>query len=262
MKIVISPSKSDIFSQILQGLQKFSTEINFNFSNEELYIQAMDASHCSIFDMKIKKEWFELFEVDDNNTMGMNVSILYRIFHTRESSQKIVLEMEENADKLNIDFENTDKTNKLAFPRSYEVPLMDLETDVLHIPECTYHVSFIMESKPFSALINQLASFGDALCLSCNVNNVFLETKGDDGNMKVDILLNDESYVEEVDIELAEEETLLYHYSIKFIENFCAFSKLTKVVKVNLQQDIPMKMEYEVDEYCIINLFLAPKIDD
>ena len=178
MKVIICPNKSDIFSQILQGLQKFAGEINFNFSNDELYIQAMDASHCSIFDMKINKEWFEFFEVDEDVTLGVNVSIMYRIFHTRESSQKIVLEFEENSDKLNIDFENTDKNNKLAFPRSYQIPLMDLDVDVLSIPLCDYHVSFIMESKPFSALIGQLAPFGDSLCISCNVNNVFLETKG------------------------------------------------------------------------------------
>ena len=99
MKVIICPNKSDIFSQILQGLQKFAGEINFNFSNDELYIQAMDASHCSIFDMKINKEWFEFFEVNEDVTLGVNVSIMYRIFHTRESSQKIVLEFEENSDK-------------------------------------------------------------------------------------------------------------------------------------------------------------------
>ena len=137
---------------------------------------------------------------------------------------------------------------------------MDLDSEILSIPDCDFNVEFSLESKPFATLIDQLAIFGDNIEFVCSEENMNLITTGDFGTMKVNLLEEDKKYVEEIVVGLEEE--MKFNYSIKFLQMFCSFSKIIPNVKVNLLENTPMRMQYKLDDDSYIHLFLAPKIDD
>jgi proliferating cell nuclear antigen len=217
----------------------------------------MDSSHCSMFEIKITKEWFDLFQVDEELTLGINTDILYKIFHTKQNNQYIELQCED-ADRLSINFINLE--NSSDFPKEYEISLMDIDSEILHIPDCDFNVEFSLESKPFSTVIDQLAIFGDNIEFCCSEENMDLIAKGDLGTMKVNLLEEDKKYVEEIIIGLDDEKK--FNYSIKFLQMFCSFSKIIPNVKINLLENVPMRMQYSLTENSYIHLFLAPKIED
>tara|TARA_Y100001970_G_C14243165_1_gene866187 strand:- start:863 stop:1639 length:777 start_codon:yes stop_codon:yes gene_type:complete len=254
---IVDKSKCDIFAGILQNLNKFATDINFYFNKDHLYIQGMDQSHCSMFEIKINASWFELYEINESIILGINTLILFKIMNTRQQNQLIELLCESN-DKLSINFINSENNNE--FPKQYEINLMDLDNEILSIPDCDFNVEFSLESKPFATLIDQLAIFGDNIEFVCSEENMNLITTGDFGTMKVNLLEEDKKYVEEIVVGLEEE--MKFNYSIKFLQMFCSFSKIISNVKVNLLENTPMRVQYKLDDDSYIHLFLAPKIDD
>ena len=56
MKLIIgNKKKAQIFTAIFQNLNRFTVDVNLYFKKQELYIQGMDSSHCSMFEIVLKK---------------------------------------------------------------------------------------------------------------------------------------------------------------------------------------------------------------
>ena len=84
MKLVIAnKKKAQIFTAIFQNLNKFTADINIHFREDDFYIQGMDTSHCSMFEITLKKDWFEDYVNNENSVIGVNASVLYKIFNTK-----------------------------------------------------------------------------------------------------------------------------------------------------------------------------------
>ena len=53
-------------------------------------------------------------------------------------------------------------------------------------------------------------------------------------------------------------------YSIKYISDFCSFSKINPKVNIMFRDGMPMVVHYELEnsEDSYVKFYLAPKIDD
>ena len=50
--VIEKGKKSFIFSEILKKLKLFTETVIINFNDEHMYIQGMDASHITVFELK------------------------------------------------------------------------------------------------------------------------------------------------------------------------------------------------------------------
>ena len=64
MNILISQAgKCEIFSQVFQHIKLFTEHINIHFRENGLYIQTMDGSHVSIFELSMPNTWFDEYKL-------------------------------------------------------------------------------------------------------------------------------------------------------------------------------------------------------
>ena len=56
--------KSEIFTSIFQHIRLFTEHINITFSKERMYLQSMDSSRVSIFELILPAEWFDIYDFD------------------------------------------------------------------------------------------------------------------------------------------------------------------------------------------------------
>ena len=64
--------------------------------------------------------------------------------------------------------------SKTVFDKSFEVPLVDIDSELLQIPETEYPAEFSMPSISFASLIGQLKQFGDNLTIECTEEHIHL----------------------------------------------------------------------------------------
>ena len=73
MKVLITSSKNILcLLEILKVIKKSLTRRIFVFSKDEVYIQVMDNSHICLFDTHINRNWFEIYEVEDDEVISLN----------------------------------------------------------------------------------------------------------------------------------------------------------------------------------------------
>lgn len=265
MDIVINgPEKCSTFCQLFQHLKLFSSNINIQFESNRMYIQTMDSSRISIIEVILPHTWFFSYSVTESVCIGVNTNNLFKILSSRENSQNISIRFDtENSDVLYISFHSD---NKAVFDREFEMPLIELESEIMSIPPYDTNADITMCSSNFASIVSQLKMFGDNVNISCNENKIVLSSSSQEtGKMNVNIEIDDlNSFAinDGVELELS--------FSLQYLNNICLYHKISREIEVKFTEGYPLKAIYHLDlnddsssdTSARIIFYLAPRIDD
>ena len=273
MKIILS-NKADIFASIFLNVKNFTDHINIDFNNERMYFQTMDTSHVSIVELTIPSGWFDKYECPETKSIGISAGIVGKILSLKDKTQ--ILELEVNEDKLLIHFLNkpgavvdasaptatsastAGTTNNAIFEKHFEIPLIDIDSQGMTIPEIEYQAEFSLSSTYFADMINQLKIFGDTMEIECSEETITLYSKTqENGKMSVDINIDNLT-----SFAIEEAASLKLSYSLNYLHLICAFHRLSKYVEVKLCNDYPLQVAYSLGQDAVLALYLAPKIEE
>jgi len=261
MNLTISnPVKADHFTAIFQHLKLFTDPINIRFETTGIYIQTMDTTHVSIFELKIPSGWFDKYCHTGTSAIiiGLSSSLLFKILNTRDRAQSIMIS-QEITDKLSVQFSCIGETEvKGVFDKHFEIPLMDITEEHMTIPDIDFQAEIALPSSTFASIIQQLKLFGETIDISCNEEKILLCSNSiENGRMYVEIKIDD---VDEFSIN--EGENLEVSYSLNILNNICLYHKIAKNISIQLCNDYPMCIAYDLGDGGSVVFYLAPKIRD
>jgi proliferating cell nuclear antigen len=164
----------------------------------------------------------------------------------------ITLHYEGAADSIEIDLTNA----KGEFNKYFKVPLIDMESDLLEIPNVDYDVEFSIKAKKMNELISQLATFGDVIDIKCSEDKIDLISKGDGGEMLVNIPINDLS-----EFSISEGQIIDISYSLNYINKMCITTKLSSEIEMSISDNMPLRIKYDLGNNSSVMFFLAPKVE-
>jgi len=247
-------SKCETFQVIFQNIRLFSENINIMFKTDCMAIQTMDSSHISIFELNLPNTWFESYSVDKDTVIGVNSILFLKMLSTREKGQSILIELlSDDTDKINIQFQSDNS----MFNKHFELPMVDLDTDILSIPDMEYQAEFSLPSAHLFGLVNQLKLFGDSMDISCSEEKIVLcSNSTESGKMMVNINIDDM-----VSFAIDEGESLNMSFSLNHLYNMVQFHKISTNTEVFLKDGYPIKLRVLLQE-AYICMYLAPKIKD
>jgi proliferating cell nuclear antigen len=258
--LITNQAKADSFATIFQHIKLFTEHVNIMFEKEKMFIQAMDSSRISIFELYLPATWFDRYEHSRAGTivLGVNSIILFKVLNTRDKTQSIHIKFDESQDdKLFLNFTSE---SKAVFDRHFETPLMDIDEEMMSIPVIDYQAEFSLSSVNFANLVNQLKMFGDTMQIECSETAIKLcATSLDTGKMFVDIPIDDLTA-----FSINEGETLNLSFALPYLHNICLYSKLSKEVELGISDNYPIKIQYSLtdgDDDARIVYYLAPKLE-
>lgn len=270
MKITLSnKQKVSQFSSILKNLKNFSNDIEIHISPSKMFAQVMDNSHACLFELHLDAEWFETYEVEQEVVLGINCELLSRVLNCLDANQKIEIKYEEDSDNLFITlFPNEGESGII---KEFKMPLIDIETDILDVPDAEFTADIEMLSQEFSELVSQLSIFGQDLQIRCK-DDIRVTGKGELGSM--DAIIKEDDIIM---FAIEEDKELSLLYAMSYVLLITSFSKVNKKVQIHISEEIPMKIQYSMDSFMdenddndeesegdknFIRFFLAPKIED
>jgi len=296
--VIEKGNKSFIFSEILKKIKIFTDTMVINFNDNHMYIQGMDSSHIVIFELKINSTWFDTYLItkEHNYEYGINTNIISKILSVRDENQHIRLHQDDdNIDKLEISFINItpkedikkstlDKNNEIkinvkkktkkneeskkkvekleetnsCYEKFFEIPLVDIDYDKLEIPPTEYDTTLQIESKNIKNLIDNFALFeSSTIDFIFNEEDITIRTNGIETNMEVNILHD------QMELYSITENTIFTNsFSLKFLQNLCQFSKISKFVQIQQTKSMPIEFTYMIDDENTFRFYLAPSIND
>lgn len=252
-------AKAESFAGVFQHIKLFTEHINILFQEDKMFVQGMDGSRVSIFEIYLPATWFDKYELTTGAdvTLGINVNIFSRILATRDKTQMMRLQFQANDDKLYVDYVAVAAPN--VYDKHFEMPLMEIDNEMMLIPESESQAEFSVPSTKFAVLVDQLKLFGDTIQFDCSEQQIQLSASSlDYGKMSVEIPIDDLTA-----FSINEGDEMSLTYSLVHLHNICLYSKMAPEIMVSMSNNFPIKMVFLLPgEEAKIVFYLAPKISD
>lgn len=275
------PIKAELFVAIFQHVPKFTDHVNIMLEADRFYVQSINSSHVIIMEVVLPASWFSVYSVLPEITMiGLQSSLFYKVLKKREKHQKIHLEcLDGSTDYLEVHFTSADSSDtvsaketvidKTIFDKHFHIPSIDIETELVAIPEMEYQAEFVLGSDAFANLITQLKDFGDALEIECSEEKIELRANSsENGRMLTSIPIEDLS-----EYAIEDGEKIVSEFALKYLHEIGSYKSISKHVEISLSRDFPMRIlfrlggggEVDNDKEVVepkLLFFIAPKMAD
>jgi proliferating cell nuclear antigen len=252
-------TNGSILKKLIESLKDLVNDANIDCSEEGLSIQAMDSSHVSLCAVALRADGFDHFRCDRDISLGFSSANLSKILKCADNGDVITLKAEDTADSLTLMFESANQDRISDF----ELKLMDIDADHLGIPDTEYKTTIRMPSAEFQRIIRDLQVLGDTCVISCTKEGVRFSVTGDLGTGNVLVRANagvDKDEKDQVVIEMDEPVELTF--ALRYLNFFTKATTLGPVVVISMSPDVPIVVEYPIEQIGHIKYYLAPKIDD
>jgi len=139
--------------------------------------------------------------------------------------------------------------------------LLDIDSDALGIPETDYKSVVKTSSPEFQKICSNLTTWGDTVVIKTSKDDVTFSVSGEigSGNIKLKPHAADDEEGGTA-IDLTEAVTLTF--ALRKLVAFTKATSLSSSVTISLSPDIPLAVEYTIEQMGYIRYYLAPKIED
>ena len=104
----------------------------------------MDGSQAALFELILKNDWFTSYEVEKEVVLGINCELIAKVLHCLNNNQTITIEYD-TKDDLTISL--IPREGEKCMTKEFTIPLMDLESQLMEIPEADYVADLEMDSQ-------------------------------------------------------------------------------------------------------------------
>ena len=245
------------FKSIMNFIANIIGDGNFSFTEEGITFTSMDSSQISLIDMLIPKQFFSAYnpQAEDGTfiTLGINIKLLVKVLNRANKNDEIILKVGDN-DNIDLSFV-TSKYNKC-----YCLKLMDISDSGISPFDADSPVEITIESKYFSELVNDFNDIAEDITFKITKDaeeegqNISLTGKGDMSGLEM-VLCNEDLEIEGIkDVKL--------DFAIKNLLNFTRGSSINKQMRIQLDNDFPMKLTYPIFDDGYIEYYIAPRVEE
>jgi len=248
-----------VFKQLIEALKDLVQDANIDCTADEISIQAMDSSHVSLVQVALQSNGFDHYRCDRAISLGFNSTNMSKILKCAGNDDVITLKADDSAEVLTLMFEAPSQ-DRIA---DFELKLMDINSETLGIPDTSYLCTIKMPSGEFQRIIRDLQVLGDTCIISCTKEGVRFSVSGDLGTGNV-LLRNNTgpSEKEEDQVMIDMEEPVELTFALRYLNFFTKATSLGPTVILSMSPEVPIVVEYPIEETGHIKYYLAPKIDE
>jgi len=252
-------TEGGMLKKITEAMKDLVTEANFDCSTTGISLQAMDSSHVSLVALLLRADGFDHFRCDRNISLGINLGSMSKVLKCCNNDDILTLKSDDNADTMTFMFENQ-SSDRIS---DFELKLMDIDAEHLGIPDTDYKSTVKMPAAEFQRVCKDLSVLGDTVTIAIGKEGVKFSVSGELGSGNMTIRPNTSvDTKEEEQVEVNFEEPVALNFALRYLNFFTKATPLSGTVLLSLSKDVPLVVEYRLEDLGHIRFYLAPKIED
>ena len=248
MKFIIKEETKIVqFIELFKFMKNLSQYVTLNCTEERINIQILDESHVSLLDIKFKGEWFSEYIFIKNETFSINNNVFNKLLHLYTIGS--TLECCLNDDKFDVSFLHS-MQNKY-----FTIHLIDIEKDILSSENET-DLDFSIKTKLLDKYINDIATFGEEIEISCKNDKLYLSSNNEEGKITIEIENKNMDSFNVVD-----DYNASFKFCLKYIQYITKLKIVFDVTHIYLNENLPIMITFDNIDI-EIKYYIAPKINE
>uniref|UniRef100_T1GX93 Proliferating cell nuclear antigen PCNA C-terminal domain-containing protein n=1 Tax=Megaselia scalaris TaxID=36166 RepID=T1GX93_MEGSC len=140
--------------------------------------------------------------------------------------------------------------------------LMNIDQEHLEIPETDYDCVIKMPSMEFAKICRDLSQFGESITICCTKDGVRFSASGDVGVANVNLAQTYKVDKEEEAVTIDLQAAVSLTFATRYLTHFIKATPLSAQVQLSISKEVPLIVEYPIEDFGFIRYYLAPKIED
>lgn len=230
------------FKSLLEVLKDIINDVNICFDSSGMKIIALDVARVTLVYVFMASENFEEYSCPKEISIGINVGNMFKLLKSINNND--ILSMDVVDENLNVVVANDSK----KIISKFSIKLLDLNEDILEIPEIEMSVATPISSIDFQKTIRDMSNIGSELMIHRKDTSITFTCEGDFASKETTIEQN-----EDVPFDINGT------FSLKYLSMFTKASILCPIVQI--LQDVsegPAIFKYNVANLGELKFFLAP----
>ena len=244
----ISHSSCKVIKNSLNILKEFLDETIFLFSTKGIGIADMDVSKTIFISLKIKKEEFNIYNVEQDIKIALSLTEINEIFKKAKEDEAFTIEADK--DKISIEI-------KGDTIRRYNLPLIDMEYKDINEPAYNFKTSFTLPKNILQQVVDNGLILSNELII--NIRDKKLGFAVQETNKSATFEMSDLVY-KSIGI-ISSESEITSKYSLEWLDKICKSMNpiASECCFIELGNDFPIKLTFK-DGNFRSTFYLGPRI--
>jgi proliferating cell nuclear antigen len=263
--IDISTSQVTSIKQLIEALKELIVDTSIIFDQTGIKIANVDHGHIVVIHMKLYASEFERYYCEQPILAGTNLMNLFKITKTINNGDTLTFFMEKNernsADYLGIKIENT-YNNRMS---TFFLKLMDVDNDYAGFGDIEYNSIITMSSNEFKKIITDMYNFSPNVEIRNIANQLIFRCEG--SFCELETIMTDNPLKDENTNEVKRNITIYNNNSegitqgvfcLRLLSLFTKCTNLSSTVELNIGNNLPLVVHYNIATLGVIKLCVAP----
>ena len=265
----ISTSQVSSIKTLVEALKELLIETSVMFDETGIKIYTIDTKHICIIHVKLSASEFERYYCEKPISIGVNMINLYKIIKTINNGDTLTFFMDPNErfgmDTLGIRIENGIKNTRIV----YHLSLYEIDSEEFKIDPIQYSSIINMPSSDFQKIIRDMNNLSQSVEIRNVGNQLMFRCKGD--FCEFELVWTDNPTIDESTHEV-KRNIIIYNkdsekitqgiFNLKYLSLFTKCTNLSSTVELNIENDMPLVVHYNIATLGKIRLCVAPSTID
>jgi len=241
--------QASAFRTVFEVLKDIINDVNLVFRPEGLVVVTLDTARVTLVHLVMQAENFEEYHCEGEHTAGLNVSNTYKLLKSVTNTDTLSMSIDDSY-LLHIHIDNAAKKSSTSF----EFKLLDINDDMLSVPEIEMNVLTTIPSVDFQRVTRDMNNLAQDIRITRKKNTIELECEGGFANQKTILEC----------VEPGKDKALGNVFSLKYINMFTRATSLCSSVQLMQHDDddnMPIVFRYTVANLGELKFYLAPKVE-
>lgn len=249
---------------VIDAINSLLTDINFTFFKPDkennnpgsLVLKEINKTGKILVHMTLNADKFELYEYNyfkDKITIGLDINNLSKCLKCMNNYDIMTWIIDEDdVNKLHIILESIERKEKKIF----KINLMDIDEDIYTISPIEYPYKIILPSQDFHKYCKDMSALSDKIEIKATKNKLFFSGKGEICHVDFEIEQSTNG-LNIISNTMNENEIVQGLYELKFLLIFTKCSNLCNNVILNIKNDYPIIILYQIANLGELKLILS-----
>jgi proliferating cell nuclear antigen len=245
MRLVVQDAPA--LKSVIDCIVSLVEEGQFEVKADGLHLIAMDPSQISMVSFTMPKTAFVEYDVTEERKIGIDIGQLSNVLSRGKKGEKVELAVEEG--RLVIRFSGE------KHKRTFKVPLIESGERSQKEPKVEFKSYAMVKADAIKEILKDAKLVSSHVRLQLTTQQFLVDVRGENGEVNAEFD-NGSPEVPQLETVAPVKAT----FPLQYLEDMVKATSSNALVRINLETDRPLKLEYEVEGAKIV-YYLAPRIE-
>jgi len=221
----------------------------FKLSKDGISLIASDRAMVAVVNFKISSSAFENFEVDKEQTMGLDITNFLSVLRRAGADDKATFSLQDS--KLEVVLRNSGR-------RKFVLPLLDLsQEEIPAVDQLEFASKVELAPDILQSGVADAEVVADSVIFDVNVAGFSMKAEGDISSTELELEKGDKSL-----LQLKVDGNARARYPLDYLKKIVKAAKISESVVLEWGQDYPMKISFKSGDKISLSFVLAPRVSE